>query len=171
MPSFQGPKVEASLYPSTISVRSSASSPVKLTGKPLMGLSWLSYSWSPDLPEIPETAVTRPVPPVARLETPHASRVVRTLRDLHPNCPCGLWSRTPQTGFAPALYRHGLTHLCRQVRHVPVAPLSGVGDRVERRDCTAALQRHSGLLRRAPVELDEHLSMRSSSTSQHRGSW
>jgi hypothetical protein len=52
-PSFQGPKVEASLYPSTISVRSSASSPVKLTGKPLMGLSWLSYSWSPDLPEIP----------------------------------------------------------------------------------------------------------------------
>ena len=32
-------------------------------------------------------------------------------------------------------------------------------DRVERRDCSAARQRHSALLRRAPVELGEQVSL------------
>jgi hypothetical protein len=39
---FSGPKQEASGYPSTTDVRSSASSPVKLTGKPLRAFLWLS---------------------------------------------------------------------------------------------------------------------------------
>src|SRR5262249_13721058 len=41
---FGAPKLEACPYPSTTSVRRSAPSAARLTGKPLMGLSWLSYS-------------------------------------------------------------------------------------------------------------------------------
>jgi hypothetical protein len=56
---FSRPNTEASSYPSVKGFRYSAPSSAKFTGKPfLSGLSWLSYSWSPDLPEIPECGLT-----------------------------------------------------------------------------------------------------------------
>jgi hypothetical protein len=48
------------------------------------------------LPRSP-SVVLHPVPPVARLRTPHASQVERTP-----------WARTPWTGFSPALCHRGL---------------------------------------------------------------
>ena len=82
--------------------------------------------------------VEAPVPPVTRLETPHASWVERTSRDLHPNGPVGLWSGTPQTGFAPALCRHRPFWPSQPRKACPCRPPSGSAYRVERRDCSAA---------------------------------
>ena len=56
---FSRSNTEASSYPSVKGFRYSAPSSAGFTGKPfLSGLSWLSYSRSPDLPEIPECGLT-----------------------------------------------------------------------------------------------------------------
>ena len=56
---FSRSNTEASSYPSVKGFRNSAPSSAGFTGKPFFsGLSWLSYSWSPDLPEIPECGLT-----------------------------------------------------------------------------------------------------------------
>lgn len=102
---FGGPKTEASPYPSLRGVRGSAPSPPRLTGKPLVGLSWLSYSRPPDLPGVLEPGQLarfrlspgRKLPTPATLNEPHGTCTRVALR---------LWSLNPVgricTGFAPS---------------------------------------------------------------------
>lgn len=52
----------------------------------MAALSWLSFSCSRFSFTGYPTRVVEPDPPVSRSGTPHASRVTRTLRDLHPSC-------------------------------------------------------------------------------------
>ena len=86
----------------------------------------MSFSRPSDLCRGSPTPVKESVPPVARSETPHASRVERT----H-----GCWNsraRTPRTGFSPAssiTASSGFT----PPRYVPVAPFPRDIERRRRR--------------------------------------
>ena len=97
-----------------------------------------------------------PVPPVAKLEAPHASQVERTDR-LEP----------PWTGFAPALNMTALA--LDNSQGVSASPPLEMY-RIECRDYSERIMR-SGLLRQASVELGEHLSMQPSSTERSHGGW
>ena len=161
---FGGPKLQASPYPSAVNWSGLAPPPVELTGKPLSGLSWLSYS-SPGFVARSPSAVRHPSLPVSRRSTPHASQVVRASRDLHPNCPQAL-ALTPWAGFAPAL-----NHSDRaEARYVLVAQprRSRLGRSL---GLSSHLQSDKVLRQTAPIEPDEHVSVRPGSTSQYRGRW
>ena len=97
-----------------------------------------------------------PVPPVARLEAPHASQVKRTME-----------VRIPWTGFVTCFEHDGPGFDYSQ--GVSASPPLEMY-RIECRDYSERIMR-SGLLRQASVELGEHLSMRPSSTERSHGGW
>jgi len=84
---------------------------------------------------------------------------------LHPNCPQAL-ALTPWAGFAPAL-----NHSDRaEARYVLVAQprCSRLGRSL---GLSSHLQSDKVLRQTAPIEPDEHVSVRPGSTSQYRGRW
>jgi hypothetical protein len=85
-----------------------------------------------------------PVPPVARLEAPHASQVKRTVE-----------VRIPWTGFVTC-FEHDGPGLDNS-QGVSASPPPEMY-RIECRDYSDRFMR-SGLLRQASVELDEHVSV------------
>jgi hypothetical protein len=133
-----------------------------LLGKPLTGLSWLRYSPSGfcNSPERRTWSEVRfRLSPGRKLPTP--ANVVRALAGTRTRIAFKALTLTPLARFTLALPCFGPSPTPFDASlGFSLSPLFVWDmDRVERRDCSAAIQRHSALLQRAPVELGEQVSL------------
>lgn len=152
---FRGAKAEASPYPPPTGVRGSAPSPIPLTGKPFLGLSWLSFSRSA-LRRKPGPC-HRPGRTCHHARTPHAGmRCAAPFEDMNPACSYELWT-SPRRGIFTHFDHHRPGPPVED-QACPGRPLPEAQNPWDRISGLLSTGRR-GLLRKASLERGGHLSM------------
>ena len=141
----------------------SATSLRRLTGKPLVGLSSLSFSRRGFFHPVPEPCHRPGSPCHRRRGSRRRTTVSRTLTGLSPELPGGLWPELPRGGLAARDGRHHHfecpARITRERAHAesfsvaphPCAGRSGI-------ECSRLLPEDGGLLAQASLEPDKPLS-------------